>query len=586
MITQWQNAETIVGRLCVGGAKVDPAIAQLRLPMLLNNALTHPNSLPPSAIVFIRKLSDPLPRSLRLQHSHVRPPAAWQQALDAKLQNLVASAARPALGPVPANAEAVVFLDLSELLASLANDWCENRVATHWWWQSLLRRATAEQIVKEFWQDAPQYVPAAFDKLARIAKAATFVKTFSDSEARTLLISVGRTFALNDLLPVVDHLSVARILPTLDQEKPNASPRAAKHSTIEVRSKAPWDGWIQINQISELRPEQERLLGVAVMLQRAPERVRTANFAREVETWWDEIITAAATPIAQSHQEEKRIEGLTQARTKSVLSIAPHNSNASTQIKSEVSSFAESLRCPTPNTFGHNPSVPQRTGTIHQTVDGLEPESLCKQQLEVSPQSEPPLTAKPQFEASVPESGDKNSNVATSQFTTDPPSIELQTETDFGGLFYLINLGIYLGLYGDFTTPAEPGIELNIWDFVALVGRELIGERVEDDPVWALLQGLAGRAEGEDPGSPQVRVWLDELMPNICARLRSALGLNETEDPGPAICEQHALVTMTPTHIDLFFALDDLPIELRIAGLDRDPGWVPAAGRFIKFHFD
>jgi hypothetical protein len=28
-----------------------------------------------------------------------------------------------------------------------------------------------------------------------------------------------------------------------------------------------------------------------------------------------------------------------------------------------------------------------------------------------------------------------------------------------------------------------------------------------------------------------------------------------------------------------------LPLQIRFAGLDRDPGWVPAAGRFITFHF-
>ena len=36
---------------------------------------------------------------------------------------------------------------------------------------------------------------------------------------------------------------------------------------------------------------------------------------------------------------------------------------------------------------------------------------------------------------------------------------------------------------------------------------------------------------------------------------------------------------------DLTLSLADLPIELRLAGLDRDPGWVPAAGRYIAFHF-
>ena len=33
------------------------------------------------------------------------------------------------------------------------------------------------------------------------------------------------------------------------------------------------------------------------------------------------------------------------------------------------------------------------------------------------------------------------------------------------------------------------------------------------------------------------------------------------------------------------FGLRELPIEVRLSGLDRDPGWVPAAGRFVAFHF-
>jgi len=78
--------------------------------------------------------------------------------------------------------------------------------------------------------------------------------------------------------------------------------------------------------------------------------------------------------------------------------------------------------------------------------------------------------------------------------------IEVRIDTQFGGLFFLINLGLYLGLYGDFSTPAEPGIQLNIWDFVALVGRELLGCRIETDPVWKFLAHLAGRDEETQPG--------------------------------------------------------------------------------------
>ena len=583
MVTQWQSDELIVGRLRVTSARIDPAIAQLRLSLLLNNAASHPTSLPPTAIVFIRKLSDPLPRSLKLQHNHIRPPAAWREALNTKLENMIANAARPALGAVPANAQAVVFLDRSELLAALADDWCEGRLATHWWWQSLLRRMTASQLVKEFWQNAPQYVPAALDKLATVAKAARFVQTFSDSEALALLISVARTFALNDLVAVLEKLPVGQKVSTLSHEA-FVSPSLAKERNderpvIETHSNAPWDDWIQTNQTRDLGPEQQTLLGVAVMLQRAPAKVRTKSFALAVETWSYEITAVSATLFLQ-YEEKKTIEGVSRAQTIHGSSTGRSDSNSSTQIKSEASSFEESLCGTAPTSMDSNLTLPQKTTA-----------SLGSDQLN---QPQPPPATAPQVEAPVFGSDDTNSNFASSQISTDPPAvelydspaIELQIETDFGGVFYLINLGIYLDLYGDFTTPAEPGINLNIWDFVALVGRELVGKRIEDDPIWTLLQRLSGRTEGEDPGTPQVREWLAELMPHIRARLRSALGLTRTEDPGPIVCEQRARVTLTPTHIDVFFALAGLPIELRIAGLDRDPSWVPAAGRFINFHFE
>jgi hypothetical protein len=265
-------------------------------------------------------------------------------------------------------------------------------------------------------------------------------------------------------------------------------------------------------------------------------------------------------------------------------------------------------------------------------------------------------------------------------------------------LFYLINLALYLDLYGDFTMPAAPGIELNIWDFVALVGAELASDAPEEDPIWSLLANLAGREEEEPLGAsfapddewrlppewlsmfsdrspwrwnslgtqasrpakhakgvrtqtgsprpglrrlrvlhpegflildlplakdvreqlqseikpydvskrslshaslaklsplrtklaapPKLRRWLSLLMPYVRARLCLALGLESAQDIATMLCQRYARVRAMDTHIDVFFRLADLPLEIRFAGLDRDPGWVPAAGRFITFHFD
>jgi hypothetical protein len=195
--------------------------------------------------------------------------------------------------------------------------------------------------------------------------------------------------------------------------------------------------------------------------------------------------------------------------------------------------------------------------------------------------------------------------------------------TDLGGVFYLINLGLFLGLYGDFTTPDEPGIQLSIWDFVALLARELVGAEIESDEVWPLLERLAQREEGDPIGSgfdeeevlsfefsvlnsdsefsssdqlktqnpklktsPAVAAWIDRLMPYVRVRLRQALGLSEDEDPGPIVCRHHARVSVTPTHLDVYLSLVELPIAVRLSGLDRNPGWVPAAGKYIAFHFE
>src|SRR3712207_7928989 len=50
--------------------------------------------------------------------------------------------------------------------------------------------------------------------------------------------------------------------------------------------------------------------------------------------------------------------------------------------------------------------------------------------------------------------------------------------------------------------------------------------------------------------------------------------------------EQGARVVVTASHVDVHFRLSGLPIEIRLSGLDRDPGWVPAAGRFVAFHYE
>jgi hypothetical protein len=117
---------------------------------------------------------------------------------------------------------------------------------------------------------------------------------------------------------------------------------------------------------------------------------------------------------------------------------------------------------------------------------------------------------------------------------------------------------------------------------------EAYGSAVKE--LTTLGADAAGTAAlAESLASPLDR-WLGWLLPYVQARLRRALGLDLTglqDLSGLApYWKQRARVLVTPSHVDVIMALAELPIEIRLAGLDRDPGWVPAAGRFIAFHFE
>jgi hypothetical protein len=250
-----------------------------------------------------------------------------------------------------------------------------------------------------------------------------------------------------------------------------------------------------------------------------------------------------------------------------------------------------------------------------------------------------------------------------------PAGLSTTVETRLGGIFYLINLALFLDLYGDFTMPARLGLALSPWDFLTLLGERLVGPALRRDPVWTLLAALAGREAGAAPGADFVppaawRVppdwlrpfapgriwqwaaqdgrlcvthparftildlplagrdprrlarretrayapstafrlrrgsgpprlpgsdwerWLTHLSAYVRARLVRALGPTGRAGPGRLLCHQRARVVTTDTHLDVIFRLDELAIAVRLAGLDRNPGWVPAAGRYITFYFE
>ena len=236
----------------------------------------------------------------------------------------------------------------------------------------------------------------------------------------------------------------------------------------------------------------------------------------------------------------------------------------------------------------------------------------------------------------------------------------------YGGVFYLLNLGLYLGLYRDFSASSGEEIDLNIWDFVALLSYEFLGEDFKEDAAWNMLAQLAGRGDEKDFGHdfsapdewrvspewlktfPTNKKWFwsksedrlivrhsenfcvidvpsdgsenqlenelkiyseyfseieevtaEEYLPKLNAaqrwlkylfefaecRLLQALNLESRNDLNKVLFEKDATVAVSATHFEATFSLAELPLEVRFSGLDRNPGWIPAAGKYVEFHF-
>lgn len=218
----------------------------------------------------------------------------------------------------------------------------------------------------------------------------------------------------------------------------------------------------------------------------------------------------------------------------------------------------------------------------------------------------------------------------------DRPAPQPFCETRFGGLLFLLNALTALGLYPDFTRPLDPRIEPSPCWLLERIGLAWFGRRFARDPLrgWLAARAVTGRLPGhwqidpawEDPAPRLVRFrqgrlacgWdrrgfmarvqplrpRDRRLPGLGLKLGRTLSRLPLEtEPWLAgllsylewrlgqagvrrrhLCLPGALL-LDADQAALRLPLAELPIALRLAGLDRDPGWLPAEGCSFRFEF-
>jgi hypothetical protein len=114
------------------------------------------------------------------------------------------------------------------------------------------------------------------------------------------------------------------------------------------------------------------------------------------------------------------------------------------------------------------------------------------------------------------------------------------------------------------------------WSLLELLVRALLTEdqAPDDDPLWTCLAELDGRRAGV---RPRGRLPAG-LVPASADRLRQhSIEASAFAVPGWVVAGR--------THVDVEIDIEAIDLSARVAGLDRDPGWVPELGRVVTFHF-
>src|SRR5262249_46039568 len=511
MSTEWQSGKTVVSRLRVSGSCADPLETKLQAARLLGGVELCPAGISPSAIVCIRKLRDPLPRTLSLDQHSLRPPPAWQRAVGDAIESLARRAVRPLREFVPANADCVVFSDRAEMLACLAIDWREGQVGMRWWWRSLLPRQDGSRSILSlwpFWLETPEYIPGAWQHLASRGKAAEVAGKMSADETREMLRAITRCFALGDLQAVMDAVDSGSVEKVEIRES---------YRTLQSNAgtpSMPWKNWAPESDHIALGIEQRCLLGVALTLQRAPTVARTRSFARAARHWFEVVKNESrreppapaalsrafgqspaggrVSEYASSHSERKaksRRIGVSFEDTKADESVECQKVESGYDRK-EVPSGVERTRDSEAFESDFSTSEPEDASAVSGVSTFVFDDGDRAPEGELNVEPFPHPLAAPEAHSETP-----------LEYQETAPLVEAQINTNYGGLFYLLNFGLYLELYGDITTPSVRAIPLGVWDFMALVGERLVGSKLRSDPVWALLAQLAGRDELWEPGS-------------------------------------------------------------------------------------
>ncbi len=568
----------MVRSVVVGRARVAGAIARRGHPR------TEVESLLEEAVAPYADRGVLLVRQLRVDPTD-------RDAARRELASLRAVAARPAAGAVDAGAPAVAFDDEAELVACFLRDVVSGQAGQRWYWSWMLAAGDpVGSAVARALRVRVRWLPAAVrlaDRLAPGTAVAAFALLDRD-EARGLLGELLTEFGGAGQAPA--HGS-----PVLGLVS------GSEASSIEAAARR-W-GWARLAAGGDVfaRAGQGRLsdeAGVAMTAARVLATDPGAAGTPQFVPWLCSIPGGRAASRGPRHTDTAwGVAGPVRG-----ADAGGGDGGTDRPGRSDSADRTDRLDVGEPVTGSPGePSTPGAVGAGTVPAGAVPAGAVRANTVGFGAESGSPATRSAPGSAPTDPSaggpGPRGDGEPVARWTR---SGAVAVPTAFASALYVVNLILRLGP----PDPDHPGPRG--WARVAALARHLLRDVVDSralagDPLWALLAGL----DHDDHGSPDYPFGhpLDDPLRHPPGRpLDDPLGHPPVVRLGPdAETAQASLaaagitgaafavpgyVCANRTHVDVVLPLERVDLRVRRAGLDVDPGWVPALRRIIAIHFE
>ena len=522
-----------------------------------------PAGLPDAAILCLRRVQA---RADLQQALNGR--AAREASVQAQAAAAWSSAARPAQGPVGPACAAVWFADEAELLACLARDLLQGSAQT-WWWAALLGPAVDAAALQRRWLAQAEAVPAALRQMSAQGLAAAVLASWPAPFCAQLAARLAAVYGVSGWPPsaAVAAASVGRPQQPGGLPAPQPAPTAAVWPAVLAQC-------IGLHTLA--RPRQQ-VWALATALARAPAQASQAGLAAGLQAALDslEIRPAPARMKALAAGDV----GMGATAGGPVAAPAKDPGSAST---GHLEASAHPLAATITDGARQRPGAPDPTAALRAGPGAAASVGLDRvtQGAAAAPLAQAPMAA-----------AERPTQPALPARPAAWALGQLSARSPHAGLLYALRLALQLGLYSDFTQARRPGIALAPADWLALLGLRLFGPAFAQDPLWPLLAAWAGRAPADAPGADfrpddgqALQPWLGAQL-RRCQRL-ARQGLPQQRQALRWLCHRPGRWALSSSRLDGHFDLASHPLAIRQAGLDRDLGWLPAAGLAVWLHFD